>query len=1031
MGKIPGFCSVAIMIVVIIGMEAENAASLDDNLAEQRKALLDLKAGFVDSSVRLQDWSDSENASPCSWTGVSCDPGRAKVVALNLSNMNLTGNISESIQGLRDLLELNISKNLFSDALPAAVFNLTEIRTLDISHNDFNGDLPRGISKLKNLVIFNAFSNSFSGPLPMELAELRLLEEVNLAGSYFEGSIPAEYGDFSSNLRFLHLAGNSITGPIPPELGRLQSLRHMEIGYNSYSGGIPPELGNMTELEYLDIAGANLSGDLPSELGKLSKLNSMFIFRNNLSGSIPPQFGNMTSMQSLDLSDNLLSGPIPETFTKLKRLSLLSLMYNSLSGTVPEGIAELPNLETLLIWNNYFSGKLPQYLGKHSNLKFLDVSTNNLTGALPPDLCAGGELFKLILFSNRFSGELPSSMARCQSLWRLRIHDNAFTGPILQGFALLPNLTFVDLSMNNFTGGVDAGFPGKKLTYLNISHNPLRGRLPAKFWSSPSLQTFSASSANLSGNMPPFNACDSLDTLELQDNSFSGSIPTNIIRCHKLQTVDLSHNELTGLIPSQLARIPALSNIDLSHNSLAGTIPADFNNCTSLRYFNVSFNELSGPVPSEGIFRQINAGAFTGNHFLCGGVLATPCLNMTFYGTPGSPGDPNQMHARAKPGAIVWVMGAGFAVSLFIVIVGGHCFYKRYKAGKYRYSARERQGEIYNEEGPGPGQAPWKMISFGRLSFTVEDVLKAIKSSNVIGMGSSGLSTSGVTESEPLSIVYKAQMLGGDVIAVKKLRIFNSKLKETAMQEIDNLGNLRNKNILRLLGFCYSNENPSLLLLYEFMPNGNLGDLINNRKGDIGWVSRYEIVEGIAQGLSYLHHDCNPVLVHGDVKPTNVLMDGQMEPRIADFGLAKFMQREATMCSNAYTAPEYASTQRFDEKTDIYSFGVILWELLTGRSPVDSNGIPIADWARSKCREVHNRKGSVMDIVDKNMSCVKEQQAMLLLHLAMLCTNKHPSDRPSMKDVVNMLSEKKPLRQTVMDFHCSSQGSSSTSQIII
>ncbi|KAH9296786.1 hypothetical protein KI387_028468, partial [Taxus chinensis] len=999
----------AIIIIISVTITLQQNVCSAKYLAAETKALLALRAGFQDSSTGLQDWTeDIQNGSPCSWTGVSCDRSSTKVVTLNLSDKNLTGTISDSIQRLKDLVELNISRNRFGGVFPGAVFNLGKIRTLDVSRNDFNGSFPPGISKLHSLVTFNAFSNSFSGPLPVELGRLRLLEELNLAGSYFDGSIPPEFGDFSGNLRVLHLAGNSITGPIPSQLGRLQGLRHMEIGYNSYSGGIPPELGNMTELEYLDIAGANLSGILPRELSQLSKLKSMFIFRNHLSGVIPPQMGNMTSIMSLDLSDNLLSGPIPETFTNLKNLSLLSLMYNRMSGTVPEGIAELPNLETLLIWNNFFSGKLPQHLGKYSKLRWLDVSTNNLTGPVPPEVCASGQLFKLILFSNRFSGELPSGIGSCQSLSRFRVADNALTGRIPPGFGLLPNLTFVDLSMNNFSGGFDGGFPSKTLRYLNVSHNPLGGTLPSKIWSSPSLQSFSVSFANLSGNMPPFTVCDSLSTVELQENSFSGSIPPNIIRCRKLQSLDLSHNELTGLIPSHLARIPAINHIDLSHNSLAGTIPADFNNCTSLHSFNVSFNELSGPVPSEGIFRQINASVFAGNRLLCGGVMAAPCLNFTVFKTPGSPGDSNQMRSRTKPGAIVWVMGAGFAVSLFIVIVGGHCFYKRYKAGIYKYSAEDSQAEQCNTEGQ--GRAPWKMTSFGRLSFTVEDVLKATKSSNVIE--NSSFLSSGVSQSEPLSTVYKAQMPGGDVIAVKKLQLLNSKLKETTMEEIDVLGNVRHKNILKLLGFCYSDESTYLLLVYEFMPNGSLANLINKKRDNIGWNSRYEIAEGMSQGLCYLHHDCDPVVVHGAVKPSNVLLDGHMEARLGDFGLAKLMQREDNIYPNPYTAPEYASTQHFDEKTDIYSFGVILLELLTGRSSSDSNRIPIVDWVNSKCTEIHNTQGSKLDILDKNMTDVKENQAMLLLHVALLCTNKHPSDRPSMKDVVNMLSEQKPHRQT-------------------
>lgn len=1000
---------VQLLLLVIISLEFSHCIFAASNpLLRETQVLLALKSGFVDSHGHLQDWSldNQDSSSPCSWSGVACDGSFSKVVALDLSQKNLAGVISDRIQELKHLVGLNISKNSLSGLFPASIFNLTELRTLDISRNNFNGSFPAGILKLERLQIFNAFSNSFIGPLPVEFARLSALEELNLAGSYFEGSIPAEYGLFGTNLRFLHLAGNSISGPIPPELGRLQSLRHMEIGYNSYTGGIPRELGNMTALEYLDISGANLSGVLPAELGNLKKLSSMFIFKNGLTGLIPPQLSNSSGLESLDLSVNYLTGPIPESFTKLKKLKLLSLFCNKLSGTVPEGIADLRNLEQFLIWNNSFSGRLPERLGRNSNLQSLDVSTNNFTGTVPPDLCSRGMLYKLLLFSNGFEGEIPSSLARCRSLWRLRMQDNRFNGSIPQGLLGKPsNLTYAELSMNNLTGGIPAEFTDSpQLQYLNVSNNPLGGSLPHKIWSAPALLVFSASFANLSGKLPAFPKWNSLKILELQGNAFSGSIPQDIIHCQNLARLELGHNELTGLIPTQLASIPKIQRIDLSHNALSGTIPTDFNNCTSLKFFNVSYNDLSGPVPSRGIFRYIRASAFAGNQFLCGGVLG-PCMDLSNDGAQ----DSNRRH-RSKPGPLVWVMGAGFTVSIFIVIIGSH-YYKRYKTrssglSHTRADPYQAQGSypLYIEEGT------WKMTAFGRLSFTVEDVLKSMKSTNIIGNG-------------PLSTVYKAEMPGGDTIAVKKLHL-NQKLNQNALEELDAMGNLRHRNILRLLGFCYNNEN-SLIFLYEFMPNGSLADEYHNRK-EFGWATRYQIAEGLAQALCYLHHDCTPAIVHSSLKPSNVLLNSHMEARISDFCMAKLP--DDAIDSTAYISPEHEPSR--DEKSDIYSFGVILLELLTGMRAVDSEGVSIADFVRGKCTEIQRTEGSLMDIVDKNMKkqpAVKENQAMRMFHVALLCTNRRPFDRPSMKDVVSMLNEKKPLRKTVMDFHCSlTEGSTSS-----
>lgn len=986
-------------LIFSYGEEAHVAGS---NHTEVR-ALMALKAGIVDTSGHLSDWEvhgDELSASPCSWTGVFCDLESENVTELDLSRMNLTGTISDEIRELQHLKVLNISFNQFSGAFPVVIFNLTRLRSLDINHNSFEGYFPAGISKLKNLVNFIAFSNSFKGPLPLEFVEMAFLEQLNLGGSYFNGSIPEQYGMFK-NLKYLHLAGNSLTGKIPPELGRLHGLRHLEIGYNFYEGGIPWQLSNMTELEYLDIAQANLSGALPWELGMLRKLNALFLFKNNLSGTLPPQLSNLRSVLSLDLSNNTISGSIPLGFSRLKNLKLLSLMYNNLSGSMPQGIGNLPNLEIVQLWNNSLSGILPPNLGRNRKLKQLDVSSNQFTGPIPPDLCASGKLFKLIMFSNRFTGEIPSGLARCPTLWRFRIEDNMLSGRIPQGFGSLQNLTYMDLSHNNLsTSGVPADLcDAPRLQYINVSYNPyLGGRLPKNIWSTPTLQILSASFANISGSLPSFRNCGSLYKLELQGNSLSGNIPRDVGHCQKFLNLQLHRNQLSGTIPPELALLPSITEIDLSHNALTGMIPETFNNCSTLEIFNVSFNHLNGPIPSYGpMFQNINISAFAGNPDLCGGVLS-PCYEFPPYYAPPS----------KKQSSMIWVMACVFAICLFILIVGTRCFYKQYKwyiSGGNKYRSEHDEG-------------PWKMTAFQRLNFTVDAILECLKSSNVIGMGSAGT-------------VYKAEMPNGEVIAVKKLwknQKETNRRRRGVLAEVDVLGNVRHRNIVRLLGCCSNNE--TTLLLYEHMPNGSLADLLHgNKEANVlaDWMTRYKIAVGVAQGLMYLHHDCYPVVVHRDVKPSNILLDADMEARVADFGVAKLIQTDESMSviagSYGYIAPEYAYTLQVDEKSDIYSFGVVLLEILTGRRSVDSefgDAINIVDWVRSKIQT----KEGIAEVLDQNVgaSCGSVQEEMMLvLRVALLCTTRCPADRPSMRDVVSMLSEAKPRRKTLLNLHCLQQ----------
>ncbi|KAJ0471082.1 putative protein kinase RLK-Pelle-LRR-XI-1 family [Helianthus annuus] len=962
----------------------------------QLHALLSLKSSLIDPMNTFQDWDPSQVPGPgpepvwCKWSGIKCDLKTFQINTLDISNRKLSGAIPDDIKHLTHIHHLNISANAFAGPLPAAIFDLTYLRTLDINHNFFNSTFPRGISKLKYLTFFNAYSNNFTGPLPEEFAQLQFLTYLNLSGSYFEGEIPHSYGGFRT-LKFLGLAGNSLTGEIPAELGFVTSLQHLEIGYNAFSGQIPTTFAALFNLTVLDVSSANLSGDFPITLTNLTKLESLLIFKNNFSGEIPASIGNMKSVRSLDVSDNKFSGSIPEEISSLKNLKQLSLMNNKLTGEVPEAIGELPALEHLFLWNNSLTGILPQKLGLNSRLQRLDVSSNSFSGPIPPNLCLGNNLAKLILFSNSFSGNLPASLGNCTSLTRLRMQNNRLNGSIPIGFGNLPNVTYVDMSNNNFTGPIPADLANAvKLEYLNISGNSFGTGLPENIWSAPSLQIFSASFSKLTGKIPKFQGCENIYKIEIEANELSDSIPWDIGHCMKLISLNLRHNSLTGIIPWEISTLPVITDVDLSHNFLTGTIPSTFGNCSTLEGFNVSYNQLTGPVPSFGpAFSSLHPSSFAGNDGLCGGVVQKVC-------DTGSETEVKPQQTKKTAGTLMWILAAAFCVGVFVLIAGGRCFHATCQR---RFVVEER--EI----------GPWKLTAFQRLNFTADDVVECVSMTDkILGMGSTGT-------------VYKAEMPSGEIIAVKKLW---GKHKETirrrrgVLAEVDVLGNVRHRNIVRLLGCCSNMD--STMLLYEYMPNGSLDDLLHGKnKGDnlmADWVTRYKIALGVAQGICYLHHDCDPVIVHRDLKPSNILLDGEMEARVADFGVAKLIQCDESMSviagSYGYIAPEYAYTLQVDEKSDIYSFGVVLMEIISGKTSVNSefgDGNSIVDWIRSKMKS----KEGIKDVLDKDAgascSSVREEM-MLVLRVALLCTSRNPADRPSMRDVVSMLQEAKPKRKS-------------------
>ncbi|KAL7126742.1 hypothetical protein ABFS83_14G207600 [Erythranthe nasuta] len=963
---------------------------------DQLSILLSIKSTLIDPLDNLKDWK-LQSPEYCSWRGVQCSSNNGLIETLDLSHMNLSGKITDEIQQLQTLTSLNLCCNQFSLPLPKSLSNLTALRTVDLSQNFFTDEFPVGFGMSPELTAVNASGNNFSGQLPGDLANATLLESLDLRGNFFEGSIPKAYRSLT-RLKFLGLSGNNLTGELPAEIGELASLETVIFGYNSFEGGIPSEIGNLTNLEYLDLAIANIGGKIPAELGKLKKLSTVFLYQNKLEGDIPREICNMSMLRFLDLSDNMLSGEIPSEIGGIENLQLLNLMSNNLSGSVPLGIGGLAQLEVLELWNNKFTGSLPSDLGRFSPLQWLDVSSNSFAGPIPTSLCENGTLTKLILFNNNFSGPIPESLSKCESLVRVRIHNNHLSGSIPVGFGKLPKLQRLELSNNTLTGQIPSDLSSStSLSFIDVSKNKLQSSLPSSILSIPTLQNFAASGNQLTGEIPDqFQDCPSLASLDLSLNGIFGNIPLSVASCGRMVTLNLRSNKLSGPIPKQIATMPTLAVLDLSNNSLTGGIPENFGNSPALETINVSYNNLVGPVPSNGILRTINPEDLVGNPGLCGGSVLPPCSHTNAAAAYTS--QEQNLHAKHVIGG--FIIGISTLVALVIAGVGARSMYMRW-----------RNGNCF-EEKTGNGDWPWRLMAFQRLGINTNEILSCIKESNVIGTGATGT-------------VYKAEIQRiNKTVAVKKL--WRSRIDlETGgrgdnhdlVGEVNLLSRLRHRNIVRLVGFLHNDTDS--MIIYEFMENGNLGEALHKTgRLLVDWVSRYNIAVGVAQGLAYLHHDCHPPVIHRDVKSNNILLDEKMEARIADFGLAKMMMKKDETVSMVagsygYIAPEYGYALKVDEKSDIYSYGVVLMELVTGKRPLErefGECVDIVEWIRQKMRE----NKPLEEALDKNLGNIKhvQEEMLLVLRIAVLCTAKSPKDRPSMRDVLTMLGEAKPRRKS-------------------
>ncbi|OIT31532.1 leucine-rich repeat receptor-like protein kinase pxl1 [Nicotiana attenuata] len=291
-------------------------------------------------------------------------------------------------------------------------------------------------------------------------------------------------------------------------------------------------------------------------------------------------------------------------------------------------------------------------------------------------------------------------------------------------------------------------------------------------------------------------------------------------------------------------------------------------------------------------------------------------------------------------GFIVWI---SVIIAVGIMVLAGRSMYNRW------YLCNSFFKDFWFSKNN--SEWPWRLVAFQRLNFTSTDILACLKESNVIGIGGNG-------------IVYKAEIQKPhSVVAVKNLWRTNGDIEagEELFAEVDLLCKLRHRNIVRLLGYLHNETD--VMMLSEYIPNGNLGAALHGKqaaKMPVDWLSRYNIALGVAHGLAYLHHDFHPPVIHRDVKSSNILLDSDFEARIADFGLARMMlHKNETVSmvarSYGYIAPEYGYTLKVDEKSDIYSYGVVLLELLIGKMPLDSSfseSIDIVEWVR---RKVNNK----------------------------------------------------------------------------
>ncbi|XP_051137305.1 LRR receptor-like serine/threonine-protein kinase FEI 2 [Andrographis paniculata] len=503
----------------------------------------------------------------------------------------------------------------------------------------------------------------------------------------------------------------------------------------------------------------------------------------------------------------------------------------------------------------------------------------------------------------------------------------------------------------------------------------------------------------LSGSISPdLGKLESLQFIALHDNNLYGAIPPEMGNCTQLQSLYLQGNYLSGSIPSELEKLSLLENLDLSSNSLSGSIPSSLGKLGKLSLFNVSTNFLVGPIPSDGVLAKFQNDSFVGNRELCGKQVKI-CKDND--GSSGS-SDPDGSAHQSKKKYSERLLVSSIATVGALLLVALMCFWGCYLYK--RLGKNDSKGFAVDVSGGA------SIVMFhGDLPYSSKDIIRKLETLNeehVIGVGGFGT-------------VYKLAMDDGNIFALKRIVKVNEGFDRFFERELAILGSIKHRYLVNLRGYC--NSPTSKLLIYDFLSGGSLDESLHERGEQLDWEARINIVMGAAKGIAYLHHDCSPRIIHRDIKSSNILLDGNLDARVSDFGLAKLLEDEESHITTivagtfGYLAPEYMQSGRATEKTDVYSFGVLVLEIVSRKRPTDASfiekGLNIVGWLNYLVSENRQR-----EIVDSQCEGVQTESLDALLSIAIQCVSSAPEDRPTMHKVVQIL-ESEVTTPCVSDFY--------------
>ncbi|KAL2632352.1 hypothetical protein R1flu_017038 [Riccia fluitans] len=838
----------------------------------------------------------------------------------------------------------------------------------------------------------------------------------------------------------LNLDGYNLRGQLPPDIGGLTNLQTLELSANDgLTGNLPKELGNLLNLQVLSLQWCNFTGTLPVELGNLIQLTFFGVNGNRMTGQIPPVLGNLQNVTWFDLSINQFSGPLPvstdPTSGGVGLDNMTAVMHfhfnnNSFSGQIPGEIFSLPNLIHLIFDHNKFTGNIPTAVGNSPKLEIIRMDFNQLSDVMPSELTTVATLTDVNLRSNQLSGAVPdfSGLTKLQALdigynsfdphvfpsWAqngtfsqlmtLSMPNTSIIGSLPDAVFRLPAINTLDVRSNQINGSLDFTGPvSETLTTIVLDDNQISG-----FSGQPLLQNGGNIDINISlyDNpicqnrylQPRLAGCDRFaqDRFQAAKGNCTnrcGSKTLNPKSCICATPLSLNlmltapsmayfTNEDATVLEKELAEDITNSSTSIDKASLKPD-QIYIQNAFTTTDMRISLTILVFPVTGDSLEQ--------GERNAIVHIIRQHKFDIS-YGPYNLPEDTFRVLKKGvtlTTVAIVFIgLGGGIALLLCIGIT--------------LYAIRERRNTIlaldpFANWVAGSDDKNGRRPELKRARpFSLTELKEATNNwSQVLGEGGYGK-------------VYRGTLKNGELVAIKKANKDSMQGLNEFRNELELLSRVHHRNLVDLVGFCYKSSEQCLV--YEFMSNGTLRERLYEKvETPLSWETRLDIIINAARGLAYLHDHASPPIIHGDIKSANILLNHKMVAKVADFGLGKVTALDGESIDYSdeikgtmgYLDPEYVQTQIHTDKSDVFSFGVVMVEALTGKSPTHGG--------KDRTREIRNAfdtegLAGVRSLMDPFIQgSIPDHELHLYLMAALRCTEAFGEGRPTMTEVVKEL----------------------------